>query len=86
MPLGTATVQATNGTYRASVQVFVESFSCLGDIDDDGTVGILDFLALRLAWGPCPAPPDPCDADLDENGDVGILDFLLLLANWGPCE
>ena len=27
---------------------------CPADIDDDGTVGITDLLALLAAWGPCP--------------------------------
>ena len=53
------------------------------DLDGDGVVGILDFLALLAAWGPCPAPPAQCPADLDGDGAVGILDFLLLLSNWG---
>ena len=46
-------------------------------------VGILDFLALLAAWGPCPAPPADCPADLDGDGTVGINDLLILLANWG---
>ncbi len=25
-----------------------------GELECDGTVGILDFLALLAAWGPCP--------------------------------
>ncbi len=57
--------------------------SLLGDVDGDGTVGILDLLALLGAWGPCPAPcPGSCPADLDADCQVGILDFLILLANW----
>ena len=56
----------------------------LGDIDGDGTVGVLDFLALLAAWGPCPGQcPPSCPADLDGDCNVGITDFLLLLANWG---
>jgi hypothetical protein len=47
--------------------------------DDDGVVGIIDFLALLAGWG----QPGPCDFDGD--AQVGITDFLLLLANWGPC-
>ena len=55
-----------------------------GDLDEDGMVGIVDFLALLAAWGPCPDPCSPsCAADLDGDCNVGITDFLILLANWG---
>ena len=55
-----------------------------GDLDEDGFVGIEDFLALLAAWGPCSDPcPPSCPADLDGDCDVGITDFLMLLANWG---
>ena len=57
------------------------------DLDEDGSVGIVDLLMLLAAWGPCPAPPEPCPADLtsDESMDgfVSIGDFLILLAGWG---
>ena len=51
-----------------------------GDIDADGVIGIVDFLALLEAWGPCVGV---CRADLDGDGIVGLTDFLTLLANWG---
>ncbi len=54
---------------------------CTADLDCDGNVGIVDFLALLAAWGPNPGHP----ADFDSDGVVGIVDFLALLANWGPC-
>ncbi len=55
-----------------------------GDVDGDGTVGILDLLGLLGAWGPCPAPcPQSCAADLDDDCQVGITDLLILLANGG---
>ncbi len=47
----------------------------------DGTVGIVDFLALLGDWGSC--VKQCCLADLDIDGNVGITDFLLLLENWG---
>ena len=53
-----------------------------GDLDGDCTVGIVDFLALLAAWGPCPVPPAECPADLDGDNCVGITDFLELLSNW----
>ena len=46
--------------------------------------GIVDFLMLLAAWGPCPVPCPPfCPGDLDGDCNVGITDFLMLLANWG---
>ena len=55
----------------------------IGDLDGDGTVGVLDLLILLSSWGPCPDPPQGCPADLDADGAVGILDLLTLLAHWG---
>jgi len=52
------------------------TWDCGGD--NDGDVGIVDFLALLAQWG----SPGSCDFD---GGGVGIVDFLALLANWGPC-
>ena len=54
---------------------------CPWDIDCDGSVGIIDFLALLAAWG----PDAGSGADFDFDGTVGIADFLALLANWGTC-
>ena len=55
-----------------------------GDLNEDGVVGIVDFLALLAVWGPCPGRcPPSCPADLDDDCVVGITDFLILLANWG---
>ena len=51
-------------------------WDCVGD--NDGNVGITDFLALLAQWD----SPGKCDFD---GGGVGINDFLALLANWGPC-
>ncbi len=58
--------------------------SCPADLDGNGSVGILDLLALLAAWGDCPAKGE-CWADLNGDATVGILDLLELLANWGPC-
>ena len=54
---------------------------CIGDIDDDGVVGVSDLLALLASWGSCPG----CNADLDGDDVVGVTDMLGLLAAWGPC-
>ncbi len=54
----------------------------LGDVNCDGVVNVLDFLALLAVWGLCPDPPEVCPADLDGDGAVGIVDFLILLSAW----
>jgi hypothetical protein len=62
----------------------LDSCEAQGDLDGDGTVGILDFLGLLAAWGPCPDPcPPACGGDLDDDCIVGVTDFLAMLANWG---
>ena len=56
-------------------QVQACPWDCAGG---DGTVGIVDFLALLSQWG----GPGACDI---YGGGVGITDFLAILGNWGPC-
>ena len=52
---------------------------CDADLDDDGAVGVTDFLALLGLWGTDPAGPP----DFNDDGTVGVEDFLTLLAQWG---
>jgi len=54
-----------------------------GDIDCNNKVNVHDLLTLLGSWGPCPPPPDDCDADLDGDGEVNAFDLLVLLGNWG---
>ena len=52
-----------------------------GDLDGDGTVGIIDLLLLLGAWGPCPEPCPPfCTGDLD--GDCAA--EIAAVAAWNP--
>jgi hypothetical protein len=54
-----------------------------GDVNNDGIVDTIDFLALLQAWGPCPAPCPPiCAADVDGDCLVDVTDFLELLEHW----
>lgn len=53
---------------------------CAGDCgDENGSVDIVDLLALLAEWD----GPGACD--LDGSGAVDINDLLDLLAGWGPC-
>ena len=54
----------------------------IGDVDDDGSVGLLDFGKLLAGWGTCPAPPERCRADANRDGTVDVGDLFIVLANW----
>lgn len=54
----------------------------VGDIDDDGIVGMADFTALMGDWGTCPAGPASCSGDVTRNGQVDVSDLYIMLANW----
>ncbi|MHC4415966.1 MAG: hypothetical protein ACYS0G_11845 [Planctomycetota bacterium] len=66
----------------AVIVTVVDGPTVIGDLNQDGTVGISDLLILLASWGPCP-PKGDCPADLNDDGIVGISDLLTLLANWG---
>ena len=78
-----ATLRNGRGTMlgHAFLVVPLALATCPADLDEDGSVGILDLLSLLAAWGPNPGHP----ADLNADGTINILDLLTLLANWGPC-
>ncbi len=41
------------GIDNFQVEQFICSSPCVADLDDNGTVGILDLLTLRVNWGLC---------------------------------
>ena len=53
---------------------------CAGDIDEDGTVGVADLLAVVDMWGETGGA-----GDIDEDGTVGVGDLLMLIDAWGAC-
>jgi hypothetical protein len=82
----TLIVNTQGGGFCCSTQLCVPVPDCTlsalpCDLDGDGAVGVLDFLALLNAWGACSDCGD-CPADFDGDCEVGVGDFLLLLASW----
>jgi Tol biopolymer transport system component len=65
----------TNG--RADI--FLRRLDPAADLDGDGSVNVLDLLALLGAWGHCAH----CPEDLNGDGAISVLDLLLLLDHWG---
>jgi hypothetical protein len=86
-PPGSPPVVHVSFTYGPETQEFDVPVGapCPADLDGDGSVGIIDFLTLLGAWGPCMVPCPPCPGDIDGDCTVGIIDFLTLLGAWGPC-
>ncbi len=69
---------SSGGTWYTWIQGFSPDFAP-ADLNQDGSVDVLDLLILLADWGPCP----DCPADLDGNGVVDVLDLLELLSQWG---
>ena len=55
---------------------------CLSDVTGDGTVNVLDLLAVFAAWG---ASGGDIPEDVNFDGIVDVMDLLLVLSSWGPC-
>lgn len=80
------TVDSGNGAPPVvDIGAFEFQTGCPADRNGDGSVNVVDLLAILGAWGPCPAEPDACPGDVDSDGIVGIIDLLEVLAAWGPC-
>lgn len=52
----------------------------LGDIDDDGVIGVFDLFMLLADWN---LPNGP--GDLDDSGVTDVFDLFLMLDNWNAC-
>jgi len=78
------TALVNDGGFCCSTEICVTIPDCSPDCDlnGDGVVGIVDWLALLGAWGSC-SDCGTCPADFDGDCSVGILDMLILLGNWG---
>ncbi len=52
--------------------------ACDCDLNNDGQVGMADFMQFRGCWGSSEAM-----ADFDHDGHVGMADFMILRVRWG---
>ena len=57
--------------------------TCVGDLNDDGSINGADLGLLIAGWGPC--VDEDCIGDLNEDGTVNGADLGLMIASWGPC-
>ncbi|MCI0362539.1 MAG: hypothetical protein L0Y44_05635 [Phycisphaerales bacterium] len=63
--------------------------ACPADLNDNGTVRVIDLLAVIGSWGPC-ANPNDCPADIAPAGPLGddvvnVADLLAVISAWGTC-
>ena len=59
--------------------------SCVGDINDDGSVNVDDLLSVLNAWGLSSSDADIAPTPFGD-GVVNVDDLLLIINNWGPCD
>jgi hypothetical protein len=64
-----------NGSYSP-----VEDLSCLADLNEDGSVGIMDFNLFLVDYG---CSGKSCIGDLNDDASTNISDFAILLIRWG---
>ncbi len=70
-----------DGWNAGAMTVVVAASPCSTDVNEDGTVDVLDLLAVLSAWGAC----TDCAEDINGDGLVDVLDLLEVLSAWGPC-
>lgn len=54
--------------------------TCPGDLDDNGSVGVDDLLAVIAAWN-----SSDSSGDADGSGYVDVGDLLVVISGWGAC-
>jgi len=54
---------------------------CVGDVNGDGVVNVLDLLLIVEYWG-----QSSIQYDIDENGIVDNGDLMFIIGNWGNCD
>lgn len=53
--------------------------TCPSDTNRDGTVNVIDLLAVLGAWNSCGG----CPEDVNHDGNVDVVDLLQILGDWG---
>jgi hypothetical protein len=58
--------------------------TCIGDVNGDGTVNVLDMILIGQHWGET-GTPGWIPEDVNRDGAINVLDMILIGQHWGPC-
>ena len=85
-PWGSVTVQLESGSVSANLKIDVIDNPCYEDVDGNGSVDVVDLLALIGNWGDCiSCEGDFPPGDVNYNWIVDVTDLLQVVGAWGPC-
>ena len=84
-PWGSVTVQITEGTINANLEISTVENPCYEDVDGNGVVNVSDLLQLIGNWGTCPDCTEEIPGDVNYDDVVNVTDLLLIVGAWGPC-
>ena len=57
---------------------------CIGDVNGDGTVNVLDMIRIGQHWEET-GTPGWIPEDVNRDGAINVLDMILIGQHWGPC-
>ena len=60
--------------------IVCDEIGCVGDINNDAMVNVVDLLEIVASWNSGPGP-----ADVNGDGNVDISDLLAVINAWGDC-
>jgi len=74
-------VDTADNSYTSAMKVKIR---IVGDVDADGTVNVLDLIAIDIAFGTQPGDDNyNMYADINRDGNINVLDMILVSAHLG---
>jgi PKD repeat protein len=58
--------------------------TCIGDVDGDGFVNVLDMIRVGQHWGET-GTPGWMPEDVNKDGTINVLDMIVIGQHWGSC-
>ncbi len=58
--------------------------TCIGDVNGDGNVNVLDMIRVGQQWGKT-GTPGWIPEDVNKDGEINVLDMIVIGQHFGPC-